>query len=324
MVYCARVIFLVLFATSFLSACGHKTEENGSQVVARVNGDEITAYQLANAMAHIGNIPKGKEAEAEKQILRSLVDQQILVKLAVDNKLDRNPNVLLALEASQRQILMQASLDQLIKKVTKPTNSEIHDYYIKSPELFANRRVYKFAEFSVDGASQRDKVKSLLSNTKNLEEFARKLHKENIDFKSATVVKAAEELPTVLLPKFSRMAKGEVAIIPVGDNLSVLQLQDFKDQPLTEDQAKPFIGKFLFEQKRKTLIEGELKRLQEASKIEYFGAYADANKSTQETSSSQTSLAQSVPTTKAASSMDIGKVNDAKDSPMAKELSGPK
>ena len=322
--YYGRAILLILFSTCFLSACGHETEGSGSQVVARVNGDEISAHQLTNAMAHIGNIPKGKEAEAAKQILKSLVDQQILVKLAVDNRLDRNPNVLQAIESSKRQILMEASIDQLTKKLTKPTDSEIHDYYMKSPELFANRRVYKFAEFSVDGTSQMDKVKSLLSGTKNLEEFARKLHTENIEFKTATAVKAAEELPTVLLPKFSRMAKGEVAIIPVGDNLLVLQLQDFKDQPLTEDQAKPFIDKFLLEQKRKTLIEGELKRLQEASNIEYFGAYADMNKSAQKTSSSQASPAQSVTTMKAASPMDDGAAGGANGSPVAKDVPGSK
>jgi EpsD family peptidyl-prolyl cis-trans isomerase len=273
-----RALMLALLFPAVLTACDHKKEGGETQVVAKVNGDEITVHQLNDAMAHLGNIPKEKEGEAGKQILKGLVDQQILVKQAVDKKLDRNPNVVQAIEASKRQILMQASLEQLVQQLTKPTDIEIQDYYVKSPELFANRRIYKFAEFSMASTVQIEEVKHLLSGTKSLEELAGKLRKEHIDFKTAATVKAAEELPTVLLPKFSKMAKGEVAIIPAGDSLSVLQLQDFKEQPLTEEQAKPAIGKFLFEQKRKVFIEAEMKKLRDAAKIEYIGAYADAGK----------------------------------------------
>jgi len=273
-----RILLLVLLFPAFLSACSHKDKKGETQVVAKVNGDEISVHQVNYAMARLNNIPKGKEEEAGKQILKSLVDQQILVKLAEDKKLDRNPNVLQAVEASKRQILAQAALEQLVAQLSKPTDSEVHEYYFKSPELFSNRRIYKFVEVSMANTVPVEKVKQLLTGTKSLEEFADKLHKENIVFKSATAVKGAEELPTVLLPKFSKMAKGEVAIIPTGESLSVLQLQDFKEQPLTEEQAKPVIANFLLEQKRKALLEAEMKKMRDAAKIEYFGAYADAGK----------------------------------------------
>jgi len=273
-----RVLLLVLIFPALLSACGHKDKKGETQVVAKVNGDEISVHQINYAMARLTNIPKGKEDEAGRQILKSLVDQQLLVKLAGDKKLDRNPNVLQAIEASKRQILAQAAVEQMVAQLSKPTDSEIHEYYFKSPELFASRRIYKFVEVSMANTVPVEKVKQLLTGTKSLEEFAGKLRKENIVFKSAAAVKGAEELPTVLLPKFSKMAKGEVAIIPTGDSLSVLQLQDFKEQPLTEEQAKPVIGNFLLEQKRKTTLEEEMKKMRDADKIEYFGAYADAGK----------------------------------------------
>lgn len=291
MMHYGRILLLVLLFPVFLSACDHK-KEGGTQVVAKVNGDEISVHQINYAMTRLGNIPKGKEDEAGKQVLKGLVDQQILVKLAVDKKLDRNPNVLQAIEASKRQILAQASLEQLVQQLTKPTDAEIHGYYVKSPELFGNRRIYKFVEISIGSMVPVEKVKEMMAGTKSLEAFAAKLNNEKIAFKTASVVKGAEELPTVLLPKFSKMAKGEVAIIPAGESLSVLQLQDFKEQPLTEEQAKPVIGKFLLEQKRKTLLEAEMKKLRDAAKIEYLGAYADAGKTQQESATAQAAPAQ--------------------------------
>lgn len=306
-----RIILLVLLTSVFMTGCGEKKEAGGTQVAAKVNGDEISVHQINYAMTRIGNIQKGKEDEAAKQILKGLVDQQLLVKLAVDKKLDRNPNVLQAIEASKRQILAQSSIEQLVAQLPNPTDGEIHDYYVKSPELFANRRIYRFAEISMAGAVQVEKVKELMSGTKNLEEFAGKLNDEKIVFKTASAIKGAEELPTILLPKFFKMAKGEVAIIPAGDSLSVLQLQDFREQPLTEEQAKPAIGRFLSEQKRKALLEAEMKKLQDAAKIEYIGVYADAGKTTK----------QDIQPAQAATAAEPGKADAKTDTHVEKGLS---
>ncbi len=316
MVHFGRVFFGILLSAAFLSACGHK--EGSTQVVAKVNGDEITVHELSDALARVGTIPKGKEHEAGKQVLKSLVDQQILVKMAIDKKLDRNPNVLQAIEAFKRQTLAQASLEQFVQQVTKPTDTEIHDYYVKSPELFSDRRIYKFAEVALDSKVSVDKVKQLLSGTKSLDQFMSKLHKENIEFRTNSTVKAAEELPIALLPKFSKMAKGEVAVIPTGDSLSVLQLQDFKEQPVAEGEAKPFIGKFLLEQKRKALIETEMKKLRDAAKIEYLGAYADTGEAPVGPGATQPASA----VTAASPLADSGKADAANDSHVKKGLSG--
>ena len=317
MLHYVRIGILVLFSTVLLSACGHKNE-GATQVIAKVNGDEITVYQLNYAMARLGNIPKEKEGEAAKQILKSLVDQQLLVKRALDKKLERNPNVLQATEASKSQILAQAALEQLVQPLsTKPTDTEIHDYYVKSPELFADRHIYKFAEISIAGTDKIDEIKQLLSGAKSLDEFAAKLRKENIPFKAQNVVKAAEELPLALLPKFAKMAKNEVVIIPADGNLSILQMQDSTMQPVTEEQAKPLIGKYLQEQQRKTLVETELKKMRDAAKIKYLGAYADAGKVK---SPAETQPAPAV--NAAATTEQTGKADAAKDSGMKKGLSG--
>ena len=307
-----RILLLVLLSPAFLAACNHKKEGGETQVVAKVNGDEISIHQINYALSRMGNIPKSQENEVEKQILKGLVDQQLLVKMAVEKKLDRNPNVVQTIEASKRQILAQASLENMMQQLSSPTDTEIHDYYVKSPELFANHRIYKFAEISMASTTPVDKIKQLLSGTKSLEEFAGKLKSANIEFKASSTVKGAEELPTALLPKFSKMAKGEVAIIPAGDNISVLQLQDYKEQAVTEEQVKPVVGKFLLEQKRKALLEAEMKKLRDAAKIEYLGAYADAGKAS----------APAAPTGNATKPTESAKTDDTKDSHMEKGLSG--
>ncbi|MES1982995.1 MAG: EpsD family peptidyl-prolyl cis-trans isomerase [Pseudomonadota bacterium] len=299
MVYRRVLVLGLLFA---LAACEHKKEVAAApqlpekagaetQVAAKVNGDEVSVQQVNYAMSRLGNIAQGREDEASRQLLRGLVDQQILVKQAVDQKLDQNPAVHQALEAARRQILVQASLEKMTPQLSQPTDAEIHEYYVKSPELFSNRRIYKFAQILITGTPDADKIKGLLKGTKNLDEFSVKLNKENIPFKAAAAVKPAEELPIALLPKFAKMEKGEVGLIPSADGLTILQLQDFKEQPLTESQAHAVIGNFLMEQKRKALLEAEVKKLHDAAKIEYFGPYADLNKAAVTSSSDQAASA---------------------------------
>lgn len=325
MKYCGRVVLFALFPLITLTACGDKKGDHAeTQVAAKVNGDEISVHQINFAMSRLGAIQKGKEAEAGKQVLKGLVDQQILVQQALDKKLDRNPNVLQAIEASKRQILAQAFLEQLLQQLARPTDAEIHDYYVKAPDLFANRRIYNFGEVSMaDGKAHLERVKQLLSGAKSLEEFAEKLRTENIAFKTASAVKPAEELPLALLPKFAKMAKGEVAIIPAGDGLSVLQLQDSKDQPLTEQQARPVIENFLFGSKRKTLLESEMKKLRDAAKIEYLGPYADAGKTEQGSAAMPAVLGQPTPAVNAAApETEPAKPVSEKDSHVERGLSG--
>jgi len=317
-----RVVLFALLPFVFLTACGDKKENHAeTQVAAKVNGDEISVHQINFALARLGAIQKGKEAEAGRQVLKGLVDQQILVQQALDKRLDRNPNVLQAIEAAKHQILAQAFLEQMLQKLVKPTDAEIHDYYAKFPDLFANRRIYKFGEVSMaGGATQMDKVKQLLTGTKSLEEFAGKLRAENIAFKTVSYIKAAEELPMTMLPKFSKMANGEVAIIPSGDSLNVLQLQDSKNQPLTEEQAKPIIENFLTGQKRKALLEAEMKKLRDTAKIEYLGAYTDLGKAGQKVPVATQSTAVSENTE--SSEIEPGKRAPIKDSHVEKGLSG--
>ena len=281
MTHYGRALLLVILSSSLITACGEKKDGAATQIAAKVNDHEISVHQINYAMARLGNIPKGKEDEAGKQVLRELVDQQLLVQQALDKRLDRSPNVLQALEVSKRQILTQAYIEQMAEQLAKPTDAEIHDYYVKTPELFSSRRIYKFAEISMAGSTSVETVKQMLSGEKNLDGFVGKLRKENIEFRTFSSVKAAEELPLEMLPKFFQMAKGEVALIPMGDKLIVLQLQDSKEQPLTEEQAKPAIANFMFADKRRMLIEAEMKKLRDSGKIEYLGAYADLAKNEQ-------------------------------------------
>jgi len=246
-------------------------------VAVKVNGTEVTVHQVNFAMSRLGAMNEAQAKQAQKQVLNSLVDQQLLTQKAVEQKLERDPQVVLAVEAAKSQILAQAYMERTLSGIAKPTAAEVKEYYAKHPDLFEKRRVFRFQELAVAVKPENaEAVKAQLAAAKNMEEFAAWLKSQNIQFKGGASVKAAEQLPLELLPKLNEMKDGQTLALPTPDNLQIIQLVASQAQPVNETQATPAIERFLMNQKRNEMAKAELKKLRDAAKIEYVGAFADA------------------------------------------------
>jgi hypothetical protein len=175
------------------------------------------------------------------------------------------------------RILAQAYLEHTLSGVAKPSPAEIKDYYAKHPDLFEKRRVFRFQELVVAVKPDNvEAVKAQLSQAKTMDDMVAWLKSQDIKFTGGAAVKTAEQLPLELLPKLNQMKDGQTLVMAAGDNLQILQLVASQEQPVAEDKAAPAIERFLLNQKRKELAEAEVKKLRDAAKIEYVGAFADA------------------------------------------------
>jgi len=276
----ARLITVVALAAT-VAACGKEGEsKKETQVAAKVNGSEITVHQVNFALSRLGAVDPAQAKQAQSQVLRSLVDQQLMVAKAQEQKLDRDPQVVQAIEAAKNQILAQAYVERTLASIAKPSPAEIKDYYAKHPDLFEKRRIFRLQELVVAVKPDNvEAVKAQLSQAKTMDDMIAWLKSQNIKFTGGAAVKAAEQLPLELLPKLNQMKDGQTMLMAAGPNLQILQLVASQEQPVTEDKAAPAIERFLLNQKRNELAQAELKKLRDAAKIEYVGAFADAGAS---------------------------------------------
>src|SRR5262245_39846736 len=119
----------VLSAT-VLPGCGSDhAKAPATQVAVKVNKDELSVHQVNGQLARIGNVPEASRELARKQIVEGLIDQHLLIQQAVGKKLDRDPEVLAAMEQSRAQILAQAYVQRSIAANLKPSEEEIRAYY---------------------------------------------------------------------------------------------------------------------------------------------------------------------------------------------------
>jgi EpsD family peptidyl-prolyl cis-trans isomerase len=273
-----RTALIAVVVALALAGC-NKDEQNkpAGQAAAKVNKEAIPVSAVNDLLARAGNVPQDQAKQAGKQVLERLIDQEVLVQQAHEKKLDRDPRVMQSIEAAKREILSRAYLEQVTAAAAKPSEQDVKDYYDKHPELFKERRIYNLRELAINAKPDfLPAVQEQMAKAKSLNDIVDWLKSRNIEFATNAGVKAAEQMPLEILPKFHQLKDGQTAIIPQAGAILVVQLVASQSQPLDQKQATPFIEQFLSNQKRTDLAATEVKRLREAAKIEYVGEFAKA------------------------------------------------
>lgn len=268
---------LLAAITVSVAGCGDKSEAKATatQVAAKVNGAEISVHQINTLLTKASGVTNENAPRARKEILDRLVDQQLAVEQAVAKKLDRNPDILLNIEAARREILARAYLEQVATASPKPTDEEVKRYYDEHPELFSQRRVYALQELAIGkNVGSLDGLQELVTSGKSLEEIANWLKSKNIPARGSAGTRAAEQLPIELLPKLAEMKNGQTALIDSPQLMYVMRIMSSQVAPVDEATAKAKIQQFLHNQRSSKLVADEMKRLKETAKIEFLGDFA--------------------------------------------------
>lgn len=256
-------------------AAGKGAEKAATQVAAKVNSDEITVHQINSGLARTPNIPPDQVEAAKIEILNRLVDQSVAKQQAIEQKLDRSPNVLQSIEAARSEILARAYMEQFTSKQPKPGDDEVKKYYTENPALFSERRFYNLEEITVqptEGLAA--KLQEQIKKSRSTQEVANWLKSQEAKFSVNRGTRAAEALPLDLLPAIHSMKDGDIKMVDARGRLYVFRLIASKSEPVTEAQATPRIQQFLFNRRAGEALAAEMKRLKDKSKIEYVGEFS--------------------------------------------------
>jgi len=279
-----KKLYLPLLIVALIAGCGDKKDgaaEEGkpTQVAAKVNGTELTVSQVNYALQRIPNLDKDQSKAASLQVIRNLVDQEVLAQKAQSEKLDRDPVVVQALDAARRQIMAEVYMTRKLGTPAEPTDAEVSDYFNKHPELFTKRKIYRLQELSIKAPKEKQEaIRKQLADSKTLGDFAAWLKDEKYPVQASQGVKPAEQLPQALLPKLAEMPDGQAMVVNTPEGLLVILLADSQVQPVTLEQAKPAIVRLLQNEARQKAAKAELDKVKAEAKIEYVGEFADAGK----------------------------------------------
>ncbi len=260
-----------LLAMTVTVGCG---DHHDSRVAARVNGHAIRSDQIDQALSGLGHLSPEQTQRATGQLLRAMVEERLLEREAIKRGIDRDPQVVQALDAERRQILAQSYLERQTARVAKPTEAEIAEYFQKNPALFAQRRVYRLQELSIQATpADLAAIRRALSRVQKLGDLMLWLKAQNLPTQAAQSTKPAEQLPMELLSRLSGMHPGQALDSMQDGRLSILFLIDARSEPRTLGQARDDIERYLTNARKHEAALVLSKQLHDQAKIEYLSDY---------------------------------------------------
>lgn len=265
---------LALSLTALLVTGCNQKHPAATQVVAKVNNDEISVHQVNNALAKTPNVAPENVDKARKLVLDRLINQELAVQQALDQKLDRSPEVMMQMDASRREILTRAYLSQIVAGLPKPSAEETKKFYDEHPQLFAERRIYKVQEIAIPNPHPSAAELQQRIAGKSMIDIAGSLRKDNIAFTGNAGTRAAEQIPLTMLTELAKLKDGQTSVIETPEAALIVHVDGSQLAPVKEEEAMKRIPQFLTNEKAQQVIAEKLQHLKSQAKIEYMNGFA--------------------------------------------------
>jgi EpsD family peptidyl-prolyl cis-trans isomerase len=256
-----------------LSIAGCSGQPSGQSVVSGDGGFEIPHAELDQAIS--AELANGIQ-EPPSIVLQRVVDQKLFADEAHREKLDRDLNVVQAIEAAKREILARAYAERLVKALPTPSDAQVSDFYTAHPELFSAREILSLDEISLRGEpSQIVALKAQFAAAGGkLDALQAILARRGFVAHIAHVQRAPEQVDMASALQFGRLKVGESFVYDTPKETHLSVVTDVQPSPLSLAQATPQIRAALTNQARRDLIDKEAARLKADANIKYAKGYA--------------------------------------------------
>lgn len=268
---------LVALVLVSVAGCDKKEQKSPTQVVARVNGEEITVHQINFALARARGVTPDNAPAVKREILEALIDRQIAKQQAIRNSLDRSASVVQEIEDARSAILARAFRDSVAEYLPKPAPFEIRAFYREHPELFAKRRVYDLEELAFIASPEIiTELRMLMTSERSLKQLSDWLHARGIKPTNQRGVRAAELIPLDVLPRIKDMNDGDVVLLEgEGGRYKIMRLVASKVAPLDEESAVALVNLYLTNRRSAEAVAERTKQLRGLATVEYLGEFAN-------------------------------------------------
>lgn len=280
-----RIAALALAGTGILalSACGNSGKLPDGQVVATVNGKDVTIHELN---AEIGLIPNQGDDSLRKLVesvaLARVIERKMLVQEAAKRKLDQNPQFLLARQRINETLLVQALQGDVQQKVTATPRENAQKFVAQNPQVFADRKIFTLDQIQFLRPANIDELP--LKEAKTMSDVEKILVGANIEYRRAPQqldsLTVNPELTTEIV-RLSSMVNPEPFMFadqPEGAPAPIIfinSVTNAKTQPFIGERAITYAQNILQRQEIQKRLGTELKAWTEAykSKIVYAKGY---------------------------------------------------
>jgi parvulin-like peptidyl-prolyl isomerase len=262
----------LMLATTSLTA--------SDKVYATVNGENITADDIALVLKdpriQFETLPQNNQ----KQILDQLIDRKLLGKKALSTEVVNTKAYNETLEKTINTLKLDLALQMWIQNLSneiKVADKDAQKYYNDNKSRFQTQPELKASHILVKTEDEAKKIIAQLKDSKNLKADFTKSAKENsIGPSKVNGGELGWFTQEKMVPEFSMatmmLKKGTITINPVKTQFGyhVIYLDDKKDaKNLTFDEVKNEIKQFLGQDQFKAKLDAIIKKEKSKAKIVY-------------------------------------------------------
>jgi len=252
-----------------VGACQKKAE---GQVVAVVNGQEITQQEL-NAELGNAQIPAGADKKTVMaQLLQRVIDRKLLVSKAKADGLDQSPSYLAQVSRAQDGILIGLLAEKDGKTVPVPDAAAAAKFVAENPTLFQQRKRYALDQIAFPLKND-PALAQKLQAAQTMPEVEAALNSSNVKFNRGSSTLDSAALPPDAAQKIAALKPGEPFLVPQNGQMIASVIKSTEAQPVPEQQATAIATQIL----RRNGVENAMKKNLEAergkAKIEYQAGF---------------------------------------------------
>jgi EpsD family peptidyl-prolyl cis-trans isomerase len=231
---------LAAVACVSLGACNAdkatKAKGPAGQVVATIDGEEITMRQLTAELGGASFADAKTRKAAEGRALQAIITRRLLVKAAEERGLDKSPDFALQKERAQDTVLVMELQKSIAKSTPPASREEAERYVIDHPDIFAQRKIFVVDQIRAPQPLS-PAVLEALKPLNTLEEVEALFGQQQVRFeRSISKIDAAVTEPK-LIESIVALKPGMVFAIPVGQVMAINRVKETKIQPYTGEDA---------------------------------------------------------------------------------------
>jgi EpsD family peptidyl-prolyl cis-trans isomerase len=264
-----KLLLLAAALSLPLAACNDKkaAAPGAAKVAVKVNGQAINLSELD---IKSGNVAGQAKHAVSDQVIKRLVDMELMRQAAEQAKLDKDENIHARLAIAKRTILATAYMEKQLASIGKPNGDEISAFYNQNPARFSARKQYAIHEFSLQAPpGKAEEIQSQAAKGKTVQAFEQWLTQNQIPHNSTPVTVTSYRLPDDVLQKLGKLTVGGNMALIGKDQMNVIFVLGEKSEPLALAQVEPMIASMLVEKRKAETLERMVKDLRDKAKIEY-------------------------------------------------------
>ena len=264
---------IAIGAAAAMLLVGGCSKKVGGQVVAVVNGQEITQGEL-NAELGGQQIPPNADRKAVMaQLLQQIVNRKLLVGRAKEQGLDKSPTYLGQVQRAQDAVLINMLASNVGKTIVVPDAAAAQNFMTQNASLFADRKRYQLDQLAFQ-ATPDPALVAKLKAAKTMADVETALKGAGVQFQHGTGQLDTAAIPPVAARQIAALPTGMPFLVPQNGQIVVSVIKSSEGVPVPPAQAQPAAIELLRRQAAEQAMRKQVDSARASAKITYAPGFA--------------------------------------------------